>query len=194
MFKALTPIVAILLALGLIITHVQPSFVSIKALQDETADYVDALAKANEFKALIDEKVALRNTFDPFDLERLAIMLPEEQNELALILSLDALAQDEGMSLSGIQIGQSVTPEAAEAEGEIPEEEVVAEPAALLLLEHVDISFSLEGTYDEFRSFVSNLEESLVMFEIMSAKLGASEGDSATYELTVRAFNLRSPQ
>ncbi len=201
MFKALTPIVALLIAIGLVITYVQPSFVAIKAMERETVEYENALRHASALQARIDEKLERKRGFDQTGLVRLSQLLPTEINEVDIILTLDGLARDHDMSLGDIEITEPVAEESTEPE------EVAEAPIAAMGVDdaplpssgqaartggkgttYTDFAFSVTGTYDQLKDFVSDLERSLTLFEIMNLTFDESEGDQTAFNLIVRTY------
>ncbi len=185
MFKALTPIFALIIAIGLGVTFVKPTFEEIRALQVEEADYVEAIATANDLRASLEEKKRIRDSYNPTDLERLHTMLPQETHEVALVLDLDALARRHRMSLAGIQVGAEGAQSAQRAQSP---ESAAPTDATDTPYTALDISFSLLGTYEDLRAFLESLEQSLVFFDVVDLTFGATEGDLTAYELTVRTY------
>lgn len=57
----------------------------------------------------------------------------------------------------------------------------------------LEIGFSVEGTYDDFRAFLEDLERSLVLMEVTSVAFGSSEGDSIPFSVTIRLHSLNPP-
>lgn len=196
MFKALTPIFALIIAAGLGFTYIQPQFIAIKAVQSEEKDYTEAIAKASELKALIDEKVRQVDSFNPVDLERLQTMLPDEVNEVSVVLDLDALARAQKMSLSSIEVRDSVGGNAGQVR-QVAAPPPIEDPAGLPQAAAVqtspfssrEISFTVTGTYEDFRKFVENLEQSLVFFDVVDLKFSESEGDLTAYAMTIRTYS-----
>lgn len=196
MFKALTPIAAIVIAIGLAVTYVQPSFVAIKAMERETTEYENALKHASALQALIDEKLERRRSFDQVGLVRLSQLLPTEINEVETILTLDGMARDHDMSLADIEIAE--LPEEAMVDESMAEpliDEMTGEPIGVVssagkqdAMTHMDFTFSVTGTYDQLKDFVADIERSLTLFEIMKLSFEESEGDQTKYSFTVRTF------
>jgi hypothetical protein len=200
MFKALTPIFAIVIAFGLVMTHIQPSFVAIKAMERETAEYKNALDHANTLQAEIDKKLEQRKDFDQVDLLRLSRMVPTEVDEVGTILALDSLARFHAMSLSNIAVVNPANGE-LEADTSVPEADMAPidpdapiDPSFIGGLtvrkpDHTDISFSIVGTYGQFKDFIVDLEDSLALAEVMDLKFDSNEGDLITFDATIRLYS-----
>ncbi len=210
MFKALTPIFAILVSIGLVVTHVQPSFLAIKSMERETDEYRNALEQASQLQGRIDQKLDRRRSFDPSDLARLSQLIPVEVDEIGTILTLDSLARVHQMPLSGIEV---VTPkeeggrEDGGASEPIPEPEGMApldadDPSLIGMTDmsetpspvYTDISFVVEGTYEQFKDFMLDLEDSLALAEVMKLEFDTDEGDLILFNVELRFASYNSAE
>jgi len=195
MFKALTPIFALIIAIGLGYTHVYPTFLAIKKVQTETNEYQENIRNAEKLKAELAQKIAKRESFPLPQVERLYTMMPDSVDEVSLIIDLDALAGVHRMALSGIAVkktdaGAGQSPRAVGVGGEASAGSVSAGNTVHKV--PIDISFSLEGTYEDFRSFIDELEQSLVFFDVTKLSFTATEGDLFTYALSLRTYSFNS--
>jgi len=199
MFKAVTPIVALLIAIGLAVTYVQPSFVAIQATEREITEYENALKHANVLQARIDEKLERRRGFDQVGLVRLSQLLPTEVNEVDIILTLDGLARDHGMSFGDIKVTEAAVGEAGAVTPNDSAAEMIDDPAMMGIdssgsgaqapkVSYVEFGFSVEGTYDQFKDFTADLERSLTLFEIMKLDFKESEGDATAFGFVIRTY------
>ncbi len=192
MLKALTPIFALIIAVGLGVTYIKPEFAKITASQAETKRYVDAIEKASQLKDLIDKKVQQINSFNPVDMDRLQTILPENVHEVAVMLDLDALARAHRLSLSDIKVEKSALdtttpPPIAPADPNAPPGTTPAEPEKPAYISR-DISFTVTGTYEDFRKFVQGLEQSLVFFDVQTLSFSQSQGDLTAFKLKIRTY------
>ncbi len=197
MFKALTPIFAFIIAIGLVLTYVKPTFQAIGATQDEAKEYENAITRVQELRTELQRKIDQKKSFTPSQLERLEAMIPDNADEVSTILDIDTLARAHAMSVSGI----SVTGE--EASGSAQETENVAVDPNMKMIptgstegipeySSKEISFTLSGTYNDLRSFMDALEKSLVLYDITKMEFGASEGDTATFSMAIRTYMFNS--
>lgn len=223
MFKAPTPIIGILVAIGLFFSYVRPTFEEIKGIQSETAEYAQAVEKASALQARINELKARQSSIPLADLERLEAFLPDRVDEVAALIDLDALAgkhrlvlgditvgDDEGKSTPG-QAGNSpaATPRqtpATPAPGPATTQAAAAmpvsgadflQPGAGTPSEEysaLEIGFSVTGTYDDFRMFLDEIERSLVLMEVSKISFTTGdEGDAGQFTMTVRLYALNEP-
>lgn len=202
MFRILTPIFAFLLAVGIGLTYIRPALYEIKATQEELKHYREAITKANELRERLAEKIAIRDSFDPSDVERLDTMIADDVHVVARLLDIDALARKHHLILSGIETAADLSqrdpstridaPQAASAvvvdpllaEGSIQEDRPVD-----TFIKGNDISFKVTGTYDDLRNFLAEMEKSLVLTDVVGLSSQRGDGDLQEYAFTVRFYS-----
>lgn len=193
MFKALTPVIAILVAVGLFFTYVQPTFDEIRAVQDETHDYDEAISKAEQLRDRINELNRQKNSISLTNLERLEAFLPDRVDEVELLIAIDALADTHNLAFGDIIVGGESAEAAAESarnrtdEDDMPDND--GSPGDQY--EQLDIGFTVTGTYEDFREFLKEVERSLVLMEVTEIAFTESEGDLIEFMLDIRVFSLK---
>jgi Tfp pilus assembly protein PilO len=105
MFKALTPIIGIIVAVGLFFTYVRPTFEEVRGIQDDTAEYAQAIDKASELQRRIDELKAQQSSISLANLERLEALLPDRVDEVSTLIDLSTLAEKHHLVFGDINIG-----------------------------------------------------------------------------------------
>lgn len=204
MFKALIPIIGILVAVGLFFTYIQPTFKDIKAIQDEAAQYAQATAKAAELQQRINELKQQQSSISLVNLERLEALLPHRVDEVSVLIDIDALATLHNLTLGDIEVGaqQNGSEEGRErsvnTQGENPLNEgplnAQITDAARNQYSTLDISFSVSGSYNDFRAFLQDIERSLVLMEVAKITFSRSESEETTdtmqFMLHVQLFSL----
>ncbi len=183
MFKTLTPLFALMIAIGLGFTYIKPTFVEIKSLQNQEKEYVDALNKANQLKQEIDKKKKQMGDFSPVVVDRLNTMVPDSMDRIATVINLDALAASHTLSFSDISIEEPVKKQ-EQAAGAGSAAGAADQPA---FTPH-EIGFSVTGTYEDFRAFLESLEKSLQFFEITKLEFSTPTGDLFNFNLSVQTY------
>lgn len=193
MFRTLLPLFALIVAIAVFFTYIKPTFEYVKEVQDEAHEYAEAVNTAEQLRAKIEELIDARNNISQFDLERLEILLPDRIDEVEFLISLDSLARIHGMQLGniGISSGSSESPE--EVLGIETEERrggVRTETQSDTI--PFDMGFVLTGTYDQFRSFLAALEQSLNFVEVRSIDFSGpqEQGGYTDFRISLRAFTL----
>lgn len=186
MFRVLTPIFSIIIAIAVYFVVTQPMFGEMQIVQDETNQYREAVDKAHLFNQTLQELLTKRKSFGAQEMERLEALVPNSVDEVKLLVDLEAMAERQQMLIGNISVDKPKVPVVRERNPEIPT------TVTLENLSSIDISFSLIGTYDQFRSMLTDIERSLVLMEVISLSFTASESDLYQFELTVRTHGLPS--
>lgn len=194
MFKTLTPLFALLISVGLFLTYVRPTLGDIKDVQEQEKQYADAITNAQELQKELGEKLAQTDAFTPVEIDRLDAMLPDSVDEVSTLLDLDALARTHRLSFSDITVKKAEVGSSEEmvtasdsSSGEM-EDQSSTLGASASAFTPLDISFTLSGTYEDFRGFLASLEKSLVFYDVTSLEFSAGEGDAFSYSMTIRTY------
>ncbi len=207
------PIFFILVAGGLFFTYVDPTYKSVQALIAENDRYDQALTKAKELQSARDGLLSRYNTFNDTDLERLQKMLPDQIDNVRLILDIESIAKQHGLTLddfgfSGDSSESEGTTGATTQAGTPAPTQQVGAPAGFApeasgvggagfsdgmvtsaapggpapMYRSVGMTFTVEATYEEFISFMNDLERSLRIVDITSLSIDpSSDSGSTTY-------------
>lgn len=180
------PILLILLAIGLFVAYTNPTFSGpVADAQAKIRSYDSAIQAAEKFKKREGELALELGSLNEEQLKRLNVFLPDNVNNIQLILDLDVLASKSGVSLSNFSIGeQGADGSAVTREQDIPlnSDEVV---------DSIDITVTAEGTYLAFQTFLTAIEKSLRPLDIVGLTITAKDTGVYTYDLTFRIYWLR---
>ena len=191
MLRTVTPIVSIVLAILLFMFFVQPQYDVAMGLKKDRDDYLDAVKQYAEFDQKLQAKIKQKNDFKMSDKERLEEFMPSELDSSELLVKLEQIAKRHNMLFGNIKAdddaGKELLGRSTEGDGET---EGGAQNQELVSL---DIGFSVIGTYSQFKDFLTDIENSLTLFEIIDIKLAeGGETQFQQYALTVRSFALPS--
>lgn len=184
MRPTLIPIILVLTAGALFALYTDPVYQGSKALKAEVAAYDDALTKTQELRRLREELQTKRNAFGEEDLTKLRRMLPDNVDNIRLIIDINEIAARRGLSLTNVELGDisgSATPRDDLAVGDS------GDPVGSITL-----GFSLAASYDDLMLFLQDLEHSLRVINIEEIGFSVTE-DSSRYatEFKVRTYWLR---
>lgn len=174
--KGVFPIIALVVAGVVFYFYVDPTYTQIKELRKEEATLNTALSRALELQATRDQLLSRYNTFSPEDLARLEKMLPDHVDNVRLALDMDSLASQYGMRIRNVSI-------------EAPDEKKTKSRQTQTVgpdertYESMVLSFTVSGQYDTFRTFLTDLEQSLRLVDIES--LSFTSTDVGLYDFTV---------
>jgi hypothetical protein len=203
MYRLLTPILALIVAITLFFTFIQPQFDDYKRLDTDIADYDQALKRAQELQDRVNELVAEKNAINQSELERLQNLLPDSVDEVATVLALDALSAKHQMTLKGIAVGAQTKGVAGGAgSGKVafsdekttqtarPDGTVVAQPTDVV--ETKSLTFGLTGTYDNFKKFLADIENSLALMDIASLTISEpADSNISTFAISVNMYQFK---
>lgn len=192
----IVPIILVITSFATFSLVTSPTWAQIGTVQKEVDRYDTAIDDA---KALIDQRDALLdrlNALPQEDRDRLLKVLPDSVDNVRLALDIDAIASSLGVSLS--QIDVAVSQDQAQS---TDNKATQGQPAAAGLgdtlspvtqpYDKVDIAFTVEATYQDFKAFIRALEKSLRLVEITEISFERSEGDLYTFDVTLTTFWLR---
>lgn len=193
MIKTLVPIAALLVTVALFFVYIKPTFDAIRLVEDETHEYREAIDNAENLQIRLDELIQEQNTLSIFDLERLEVMVPETINEVLVLIDLAGLAEKHSLFMNEITVdtegelstlaANDTIPTPPSGGEELPEE-----------LQEVNIGFSVIGSYEQFKAFVRDIEQSLVFMEIFEISFVETEGELFTFDMIIRTYALNNEE
>ncbi len=175
----------IMVAGAIFYLYTDPTYTVIQGNQAQIAQYNAALDKAAQLESVMKQLLAKFNAFNPSDLARLQTMLPDQVNDIALILDFDTLASKDNMSLENVDVNSN-------------EASAVQNTSATGVVGTVNVdyntlvmNFTVHGTYAAFEQFLSVLQSSLAIVDIQSIKVtddtqaNGGVGGTPVYSFTV---------
>lgn len=179
------PIILILAAIGIVLGYASPTYnESIQTLRREITELDRALATAEQFKRQQEVLLTERAAIPTEDLENLNTLLPDNVDNVELILDVDGIATENGVRIA--DIGVETNQESSNGQG-VGEATVgpVQSFAGATSYDSLILTFSATGTYDQFKRFLTSLEQSLRTIDVIEISF-SSEGTNV-YDFDVRA-------
>lgn len=182
MSRFIIPIILIGIAIAGFFMFTSPLFKDISVLREQIASYNEALNNSKALDAERDKLTQKYNTINTENLLKLEKLLPDNVNNIRLILEIEKIASPYGMVLKDVKY-DSTSQKDAGIEGETDN----AKPARTISqsgLSQVspkdygiwDLEFSTQGTYNNFINFVKDLEKNLRIVDISSIEFSSSVG------------------
>ena len=188
MNKIVTPVLLIVIAIGLYFLYTKPQLENVDAAKAEESKYTEAVEKAGELKEIRARLVEKRATFDPVAMERLKKLLPDNVDNVRLLIEVDSMAQKHNMTLRRVQFSQ---------EGALDNQggRVVATENRSKPYDSILLSFAVDARYDDFLLFMRDLEQSLRLADVESIQFESKEGTGVptTYTVGIRTYWLKEP-
>ena len=171
-------ILMLVASIAAIVAFVVPNYHDVQALQAQETDYNTILKNAQTLQAERNVLVQKYNGFTQAQLAALGTMIPPNPENVKLILDLDSVASQYGMSLQNVKVNNSSDSSQNATSGR-------TSAAANADFGTLDIEFSMSGPYVGFTNFVSSLEKSLRIIDVQKVDFTALDTKTLNYQYTV---------
>ena len=193
MFKLIVPVILIVVAVGVFVAFTNPLYGKVTLLREQTGAYSGALDNSKALENERDKLAQKYNTIDSGNLARLATMLPENVDNIRLILEIEKIALPYGMGLKDVKYDATKKDETTTAgtiqDPEMPE--IENKNYGTWTLE-----FATSGTYNNFINFVKDLERNLRIVDIssitFSSDIGFASSEVYQYRLKIKTYWLKN--
>ncbi len=200
MNKNITSTILLVLAIGMYFTVTQGVIDGAKAVQVVNAKYISAMDSADQLRK---ERDKVRDTFNSIskdDQDRLKKMIPSTVDNIRLIIDISNVARKQNLSLEDIkatvsQAGQkgSVAKSSATATSQPNGTTAVAtDTIATPILDTVTVTFKVTAPYQQFKTFMQELEASLRIMDMTSLTLTANDTGTYDYKVELKTYWMRS--
>jgi len=189
--KSITQIIFLIISVAMIFTYINPTFIAIKDIQDESLQYASAVENASEYNQRLRNLIATSNQFNESDKDALRAYLPTEHDEVSIMADLATISFSAGLGVNEIVSGEVVMSNSDVVfQGEKIEQTGTS---------YQDFSMNVSGTYDQFKELLAILEKNKYMLEVVSAQFGSFSLDTqeivssldaleGEYQLTLRTY------
>src|SRR3990167_10730985 len=167
MFKLIVPIILIAVAVGLFVTFTNPLYREVVLLREGAKSYDEALDNSKALENERDKLTQKYNTIDPGNLAKIKKLLPENVDNIRLILEIEKIALPYGMVLRDVRYDTFRKTTETEGGGAV----IGGDETDQLSRKNYgtwSLEFSTQGTYDKFISFIKDLEKNLRIVDISS--------------------------
>ncbi|OGG50416.1 hypothetical protein A2704_05770 [Candidatus Kaiserbacteria bacterium RIFCSPHIGHO2_01_FULL_54_36b] len=180
--RLIIAIIGVMLAGGAFFWYTKPAYDNAQVLRANIAQYDAALDKAAELQSLKQSLLSRFNTFNESDIQRLQKLLPDHVDNVRLILDLDNLAADYGIALQNVDVSSSQkdTVKGQTALGAIG--------ASNQKYDSLTFTFSTTATYTEFVQFLTELESSLRIVDLVSLSIASGASIQSTASSATNPF------
>lgn len=169
--KALTPIILILVSIGLFFFQIMPLYSDVKILRTEEKQLNEALKVAEELKKLRGELADRLASFTPEELSELERFMPPRLDSVRMINDVNGIADSNDIILRDIKTsdsGQSAGSASASAPYNV-----------------TAMSFAFSSSYAAALDFIKELEKSLRLIDVVSLAIKSSEKGGGNYDFNI---------
>lgn len=184
------PIILIGIGVAVFFTFSNPFYNDIKELRTKVASFDEALGNSKALENKKDELTTKDNSINPDDKIKLQKLLPENIDNIRLILEIEQIASPFNMTLKDVKYSATNTKKSA-----VPEGVAVVQGGGMAQDLNKDygvwdLEFSTTGTYNNFLNFTKKLESNLRIVDISSIQF--SSDTSSKSDLTPNSPSLES--
>ena len=178
MRKYLLSLILLLVSIGVFFAFIDPFYKEIEVIRLEIKGLDEALNNSKQIQETRDQLLGRFNAIPRQDLERIKKMLPDHVDNVKLILEIDRIASQYGMTIKNISVIEKGGGRETLGRPEEP-------------LGTIGLDLIITGSYRLFLNFVSDLEKSLRIVDIVSLAFTATTEDFNQYDLGIQTYWLR---
>ena len=183
--KSVFPILLIIAAIGLFVVVTNPQYQILKTTQSQVDSLSEALSKSQQILAKRSELQKEYNSFAQGDISSINKLLPDNVDNVQLVLDMNGVARNHGMVLRNIKIQNQSNPNNSSQTGQTalgPNNNPVGS---------IVFSFDVTGDYQNFSGFLKDLEQSLRIVDVTGISFKSSDKGVYDYAVTVKTYWLK---
>lgn len=174
----ITPTILIVISLGVFFSYINPNYrgtndtkPSVQILQKEYQQYDEALNNSNALREKRESLIKKKNDISADQLNQLEELLPDNIDNIKLVINIKNIAQNHNLILKNIKLGTNTLTDPNKLGSENTK------------YGNISLSFSVNSSYDTFQNFLRDLEKSLRLVDI--TELSVLGNDLGLYEFSV---------
>ncbi|MFN4181234.1 MAG: hypothetical protein ACK4FA_00855 [Candidatus Paceibacteria bacterium] len=196
MFRIIFPIIAVAISALGIFGFVVPTYDEVNSLKAQVESYDEALVNSRSLEEERDKLTQKFNSISAENLDKIKKLVPDSVDNIRLILEIEKLASPYGMVLKDVSY-EVVSKEDMEKQG-------VKQGGTTKNINQEygswDLEFSTEGSYNDFVSFVKDLEQNLRVVDLVSVQFSSGSSDAVKagsqkpykYKFKIRTYWLKN--
>ena len=160
-FKLIAQIVLIVTAITIVFSFVTPTLATIKANQDELFKYKEAVLKASQFNARLQELISVRDSFSQDDMASLDEFLPTAIDKVTVMKDIESIFASVNVPVTSITATEEVSPT-----GDVVLEGVEA-LTAVPTISYQEFEVTFTSSYENLKTLLSLIEANATLLEVM---------------------------
>lgn len=154
-------------------SYVQPELAKVQGVRAEQVVVRDAIENAREVIRLRDELLSTYNSIDPVAIDKIRKFLPAGSALSEFFIDVNTMAGQSGVNISHISFSENNPPPS-----HLPE-----------VGNSLTVTLGVEGSYNQFLSFLGLLERNLRLIDIISINLTQNpKDDGIGFTIILRAY------
>jgi len=171
------PFILLVAAIGLFAAYINPTYKAAQAVAAENGQYDQALNTAKQLKSQREALLARRETFSSDDVQKVERLLPDNVDNIRLIIDINNIAARHNLSLKNVELGTVGSASAPAGIGS------TGGP-----VDSVELGFTVTSSYSSFLAFLADLEHSLRLMDVVKISFKNGTGDQSDYLVSVRTY------
>lgn len=164
------PFILIIISIAAGYMYIYPQYQEIEVLQDQQKEYEEILAEFTEVESRKAELISQYNSFSDFDKDKIEKIIADEVNVPLLVLDISGIGADHNIDIDNVDTNFTQSEEG---------------------MSYADITVSFVATYDEFNSFMQDIEDSVQVLDLVEASRESTDdarSELGDYQVTLRAY------
>jgi Tfp pilus assembly protein PilO len=184
--KSTIPFVIMAVCIGMYFVYIKPTIADIGEKRLKKAEYDNVLGRVQEIKQRRDTLSTKYNDISSENIEKLNRIIPSKFDPTKFIYNLNSISSKYGMIINNVKTDYT-TPRAENPETQVGESS----------FKTVSAKISLNGRYDQFMSFMRDLEKSLELMDVVDLSIRAGsvkrggEDLNLSYNLEIYTYSLQ---
>jgi len=199
--RFIMPIILIGIAISVFFMFTNPIYTDISTLKGQVTSYNEALDNSKALESERDKLTAKYNTIDPNNLTKLQKFLPENIDNIRLILEIEQIAMPYGMALKDVKYSTTSSSAVNANTPSVIQGGVITSQSSKDY-GVFDLEFSTSGSYNNFINFTKDLESNLRIVDISSIAFSSDTSANAspktnspevyTYDFKIKTYYLKN--
>ncbi len=183
--KNIFSIIVIIASIAAFVLIVKPQYDEIQVMQERESELEVVLDNARELQRLRDGLLEKRNQLSQSDLDRLEKLIPENSDNVKLILELQRIADQYNLEIQTASSQKDGDDEEGEASFDVESKDY-----GIITLE-----FTIQGGYADFVNFLEAVESNIRITDLRSLSISPNASEEATqtyaYQMSVQTYWLK---
>ncbi len=179
--KNIISIIVIIISLAAFVLVVKPQYTEIKDIEKKGQELEQVLVNAKKLQSLRDNLLAKRKELSKSDVARLEKLIPESADNVQLIIEFQNIANKYDLILETASAQRDEEGEATNQNFDIETRDYGV----------ITLDFSISGGYDEFISFLADVEDNLRITDLRSLSISGGEGGQYSFAIAIETYWLK---
>ncbi|MDB5254332.1 MAG: hypothetical protein JWL80_398 [Parcubacteria group bacterium] len=179
--KSSTAVILIVISAGIFYTFINPQYQEVKALREQSSNFQNILDNVAELSTKRDQLLVKYQTIPKTEVDSLAKVLPDHIDTVRLAMDFDSIAAKYGISIKRIEV----------IEDKQTNNNTIVQAAPRGGYNSTTMSFNFVASYDSFRKFLHDIEQSLRIIDVKSVSFKTSDVGLYDFQVSIKTYWLK---